>query len=239
MEPSDSIGPCQRFLVKFYGLHVRLLLNSLPLQESLLCSREGEPSSKQALLVCFTSAIGMLKQISEDFGPLKLLYFAQDSVHVMTAYAVIFLYKVTLTVEAPDVPLIFIQLLLSVPRSTREDLEAPTVLSTQEAAETFKDQCATQTTGCALQARFLQNVIEKYQHMKLQARITAEIAPQLIPTDTEAHKVRTCDAIPANAVMGIEYENEIGNYGFADNDVWEFIFADAGFRINDGVFMPS
>lgn len=38
----------------------------------------------------------MLELLSKEFGPLKLLYFAQDSVHVMTAYAVIFLFKVGL-----------------------------------------------------------------------------------------------------------------------------------------------
>lgn len=36
----------------------------------------------------------MLELISQEFGPLKLLYFAQDSVHVMTAYAATFLIKV-------------------------------------------------------------------------------------------------------------------------------------------------
>lgn len=31
----------------------------------------------------------------------------------------------------------------------------------------------------------------------------------------------------------------IGNYDFSDNDMWEKMFAEAGFRLNDGVFMPD
>jgi hypothetical protein len=37
----------------------------------------------------------MLEQISEEFGPFKQLYFVQDSIHVMVAYAAIFLVKVS------------------------------------------------------------------------------------------------------------------------------------------------
>lgn len=75
-------------------MHVRLLLNSCSLQDLPNQCKDGISPSKQALWLCFTSAVGMLELISQEFGPLKLLYFAQDSVHVMTAYAATFLIKV-------------------------------------------------------------------------------------------------------------------------------------------------
>ena len=31
----------------------------------------------------------------------------------------------------------------------------------------------------------------------------------------------------------------VGNYAFSDNEMWEKMFAEAGFRLNDGVFMPE
>jgi hypothetical protein len=36
----------------------------------------------------------MFKAIIEIVGPAQILYFAQDSIHVMTAYAGVFLIKV-------------------------------------------------------------------------------------------------------------------------------------------------
>jgi hypothetical protein len=90
----EEISPSHRFLVNFYGLHLRLLLNSYSLQASLANARGFSAISKPALWLCSTSAIGMLEQISDEFGPFKQLYFVQDSIHVMVAYAAIFLIKV-------------------------------------------------------------------------------------------------------------------------------------------------
>lgn len=88
------VAPPQQFLVNFYGLHLRLLLNSYTLQQSLKAAKKGSTVSKSALWQCSSSAIGMLENITKVIGPLKQLYFVQDSVHVMTAYAAIFLIKV-------------------------------------------------------------------------------------------------------------------------------------------------
>lgn len=92
--PVDDVAPCHRFLVNFYGLHLRLLLNSYSLQTSLANATKPSSISKSALWLCSSSAIGMLEQISDKFGPFKQLYFVQDSIHVMVAYAAIFLIKV-------------------------------------------------------------------------------------------------------------------------------------------------
>lgn len=88
------MAPCHRFLAKFYGLHLRLLLNSYSLQASLANLGNGVSISMSALWNCLSSAIGMLEKISLEFGPYKQLYFVQDSIHVMVAYATIFLIKV-------------------------------------------------------------------------------------------------------------------------------------------------
>lgn len=98
MASADSsvggVEKCQKFLAHFYGLHLRLLFNSYALQHSLNGFKTGLQISKPALWLCTSSAMGMLDQISREFGPLKQLYFVQDSIHCMTAYAAIFLIKV-------------------------------------------------------------------------------------------------------------------------------------------------
>lgn len=57
-------------------------------------SKADSQIAKFPLWLCSSSAIGMLEQVSQEFGPLKQLYFVQDSIHVMIAYAAIFLIKV-------------------------------------------------------------------------------------------------------------------------------------------------
>ncbi|KAH6692135.1 fungal-specific transcription factor-like protein [Leptodontidium sp. MPI-SDFR-AT-0119] len=229
----DDVSPCQHFLVRFYGLHVRLLLNSCSLQDLPNQCKDGISPSKQALWLCFTSAIGMLELISQEFGPLKLLYFAQDSVHVMTAYAATFLIK----------------LLLSIPGFLRADLEVLAINSIREASETFKDQCAAQKTGCAMQARFLSRVVDNYQTMKAQSTMpssrhnkdTAQEFPSASLDAGSSMTSRRNDPETTAMECGGQEEEQIGahseiigNYAFSDNEMWEKMFAEAGFRLNDG-----
>lgn len=88
-----NVEPCHLFLYRFYGLHTRLYINSLQLQIMLVC---GASAVKQALWLSYTSAMEMLQTIIDVLGPANLLYYAQDSIHVMTAYAAVFLIKVLL-----------------------------------------------------------------------------------------------------------------------------------------------
>ncbi|TGO36932.1 hypothetical protein BHYA_0111g00320 [Botrytis hyacinthi] len=150
---NDMVAPPQQFLVNFYGSHLRLLLNSYTLQQSLKAAKKGSAVLKSALWQCSSSAIGMLENISKVIGPLKQLYFVQDSVHVMTAYAAIFLIK----------------LLLSLPENLRTDLETQSLQAILLSSDTFSEQCATQMTGCAMQARFLKNLVGKYHRLKSHA----------------------------------------------------------------------
>lgn len=82
---------CHPFLTTFYGTHTLLLLFSLPLQSSL--SRRHTQIDMESLWISYSAALKMLQLVGDDSNR-SCLYFAQDSVHVMIAYAAVFLIKV-------------------------------------------------------------------------------------------------------------------------------------------------
>lgn len=82
---------CHPFLIRFYGTHLRLQLFSLPLQEILASPDADLSMNLEILWVAYSSAIEMLQLLSRYSSR---LYFAQDSIHVMTAYSAAFLIKV-------------------------------------------------------------------------------------------------------------------------------------------------
>ncbi|KUJ09972.1 uncharacterized protein LY89DRAFT_787655 [Mollisia scopiformis] len=61
-----------------------------------------------------------------------------------------------------------IKLLLSLPVYLGKQLEASSIEAIQKTASTFESQCASQTTGCALQARFLSNIALQFEKVKKQ-----------------------------------------------------------------------
>lgn len=88
-EASENVS--HRFMVSFYGKHLRLVLNSYRLQLSVL---GGGGVSKQALSFCHTSALEMLRLVVDKLGTGTLLLYCQDSVHAMIAYSVVVIVKV-------------------------------------------------------------------------------------------------------------------------------------------------
>ncbi|GJC90794.1 protein priB [Colletotrichum liriopes] len=84
---------CHPFLIQFYGTHLRLQLFSLPLQDILAQSNQNMSYHMEALWVSYSSALEMLHLICRHSS---WLYFAQDSVHVMTAYSAAFLIKASI-----------------------------------------------------------------------------------------------------------------------------------------------
>ncbi|CEL05501.1 hypothetical protein ASPCAL06619 [Aspergillus calidoustus] len=92
---STSTGStCHVFLIKFYGHHARLQLFSLPLHEKRIRTFGQVPVTDiKPFWLSFQNALAMLQLVSVSSS---LLYLAQDSVHVMVAYAAIFLIKVRL-----------------------------------------------------------------------------------------------------------------------------------------------
>ena len=82
---------CHAFLVRFYRAHLRLQLFSLPLQDTLFGEYTETSLNIGILWTAYSSAMNMLDLIVKY--PTQL-YFAQDSIHVMTAYSAAFLVKV-------------------------------------------------------------------------------------------------------------------------------------------------
>ncbi|EME81276.1 uncharacterized protein MYCFIDRAFT_140249 [Pseudocercospora fijiensis CIRAD86] len=83
--------PRHQFLVQYYADHTLLMLYSGPLQASL--SSKTGPLDLEPFWVSYNAAIGILRLVSsrEVAG---FVYFVQDSMHVMLAYAAVFLIKV-------------------------------------------------------------------------------------------------------------------------------------------------
>lgn len=84
---------CHKFLIRFYGTHFRLQLFSLPLQDVLSSEYSDSALHLDIIWAAFTGAMDMLKLTTRHSAQ---LYFAQDSIHVMTAYSAAFLVKVYL-----------------------------------------------------------------------------------------------------------------------------------------------
>ncbi|KAI5296669.1 hypothetical protein KEM52_002076 [Ascosphaera acerosa] len=132
-----------RFIIHFYGAHLRLLVNSYRLQLSIV---GGVGIAKQALWVCYLSALSMLRLVIDRLGVGSHLFYCQDSIHVMIAYATVMLIKI----------------LLSLPGELPADSESQILDVIREASEAFSRQKPAGDTSCFYQQRFLANVVDHY-----------------------------------------------------------------------------
>ncbi|EAU37376.1 predicted protein [Aspergillus terreus NIH2624] len=83
-------GTCHAFLIRLYCAHLHLQLFSIPLQETGIPRADGV-RDMTPFWVSYENAATMLALVTE-YAP--FLYLVQDSIHVMTAYAAVFLVKV-------------------------------------------------------------------------------------------------------------------------------------------------
>lgn len=90
LDDLEPVPRCHAFMIRFYGFHLRLQLFSTPLQETGIQNVDRIYDLKPFWL-SYQSALAMLDLVAESSA---LLYLVQDSIHVMTAYAAIFLIKV-------------------------------------------------------------------------------------------------------------------------------------------------
>ena len=112
-----------------------------------------------------------------------------------------------------------------------------------------------------MQARFLTKVVDNYQATKTQSSISPRQHNKQTQQDSVSHNTNSASQNSLNHTSqtpsSTDHENTamesgnkeeeqlsdqsqvIGSYAFSDNDMWEKMFAEAGFRLNDGVFMPE
>ncbi|EFX05349.1 hypothetical protein CMQ_3418 [Grosmannia clavigera kw1407] len=200
-------------------------------------------SNLEILWVSYSSAMNMLNLVCR-FAP--RLYFAQDSVHIMTAYSAAFLVK----------------LLLSAPESIVAEIENKTVAAICASGQAFSQQAAPDGSSCALQAKFLEKVLSNFKEKRGEQPSMREMDSITVPLqqpernksgDTASESYRQAQQ-PLSA-QGIALETEERSTFLtgtvhdgldlyqteleaapSDYFEWADLCANAGFSIQDGVF---
>ena len=112
-----------------------------------------------------------------------------------------------------------------------------------------------------MQARFLSKLVESYHTMKTQSALSVSQSQteshKQIPLASASETTTTArrdtkntskvlfrrDSETMTLESGVEEEIrmplDMGSHAFCDTEMWEKMFAEAGFRLNDGVFMPE
>lgn len=225
---------CHKFLIRFYGTHFRLQLFSLPLQDVLSSEFSDSSLHLDIIWAAFTGAMDMLKLISRHSGQ---LYFAQDSIHVMTAYSAAFLVK----------------LLLSAPETVVQEIEATTVDVIRTAAQAFSQQATAPGTSCELQARFLHNIAIKLSQRRRTEHPTpiakfsnSDRHPSLDQTDMNPTRLpflplEVSQAMPQSLDQPLPevfiFQHTDLDPLFTDDGAWADILSSAAFNTQNGVLL--
>lgn len=134
------------------------------------------------------------------------------------------------------------------------------------AADMFSHHAAPQNSGCGLQAKFLQNVVRVFRKaQELRPGRSTQHPNQQGPGRCEQDERNRDEVVATSGSNGDalnsinetgstfslpetlghdislgEYDNTFGiqDFAFADDNIWASLFADAGFNINEGVFLP-
>ncbi|KAL4940478.1 fungal-specific transcription factor domain-containing protein [Aspergillus oleicola] len=251
---------CHAFLIRLYGAHARLQLFSIPLQKGHI-RNVTEAHDFKPFWLSYQSALDMLHLVAESSS---LLYLVQDSIHVMTAYAAIFLIK----------------LLLSSKHDIVREIEPTATQAIKDAGDTFARLSAPASSSCTFQVRFLENILLEYYRIRRNGLETPRRQPsipqeQRTPqtrhrwqypniADLDEHSrhlpgqadisrpsprgmcaSRTSDVPEIYYGHHVSQEQEEVDYshrelGFlcdnGDEALWDEMFANAGFSIQEGVF---
>ncbi|KAF5978891.1 hypothetical protein FCOIX_5602 [Fusarium coicis] len=193
---------CHEFLIRFYGTHLRLQLHTLPLHGILVSDKLNINHHIDTVWVAYSSALNMLQLISR-FS--EHVCFAQDSIHVMTAYSAAFLVKITLVFSD------FIS----------GQLESTCIEAIQQAAHVFSNQSGCLSSSCTLQASFLQKVAAKLLDNQTRHKISQEGEP----TGRAEPISQTVDELDINEGSGADSEaQENLDFPFECDDMWAEMF---------------
>lgn len=238
---------CHTFLIPFYGSYARLLLFTSALRASMRLRDIVTSVDTEAIWNSCSSALDMLKLVSEPPAS-QSVYFAQDSVHVMIAYATVFLIKVhTSRHHYETILLTRKQLLVSAPTYIQDEMELPALDSIRNTAEIFATLRAPNDTSCSLQAAFLHNALTEYEIVKerrtpLRSEIPAAPADIAISQSAHPHAqtVQGSDFALVRDHQALSFTSgdaSTFDLGFTNDEAWALIFANAGFNVDQGAFV--
>ncbi|KAL5338026.1 hypothetical protein BJX70DRAFT_399119 [Aspergillus crustosus] len=248
--PAKDSQFCHAFLINFYTSHSRLQLSSFSLQA--VHNHNFGINNMKAFWLSYVSAVKMLQLVAESS---PLLYLAQDSIHVMTAYAAIFLIKLT----------------LSSPSIITLEFEKTVIGAIRRVAVTFAALSAPRTSSCSYQATFMENILSEFSRargalMTSAGQLAASPMPLENPHTLDDHRPLSQQKLsrqqesgslePYNASSISPAKRQPHHNGqgvraqdthpslpsddlrflFDDADTWADMFANAGFNIQEGVF---
>ncbi|KAJ4050763.1 hypothetical protein NW761_005560 [Fusarium oxysporum] len=221
---------CHEFLIRFYGTHLRLQLHTLPLHGILISGKSDINHHIDTVWVAYSSALNMLQVISR-FS--EHICYAQDSIHVMTAYSAAFLVKITL---------VFSDFITG-------QLESTCIEAIQHAAEVFSSQSGCISSSCTLQATFLAKVALKLVENQGRRKVceggesTAIIgpSPQIIDQDdmtgglgADSEGSSSSQRPPDLGSLDISFlAQESLDFPFDCDDMWAEMFGMAGMNPQD------
>ncbi|KAG7092200.1 hypothetical protein E1B28_008568 [Marasmius oreades] len=133
--------------LSLFRLYIRIFTNSFGVKDIFATNRNNLSACVQALSICYTSAIDVLKILSKDFKSMSILRYGQDTVTMMSAYAAVFLLNnLRNPVTGPQLPGDAAHQIHSVITKTADAFEEASAMS---------PACS----SAAYHARFLRNLI--------------------------------------------------------------------------------
>ncbi|KAF4964600.1 hypothetical protein FSARC_7506 [Fusarium sarcochroum] len=247
---SEQYQGCHKFLIRFYGTHLRLQLHTLPLHGILTSDKSDITLHLDTIWVAYTSALNMLQLISQYSDQ---LYFAQDSIHVMTAYSAAFLVKASSIITnftETDLADPSSQILLSVPSLISTQVESNTIQAIQNAAQVFSNQSSSISSSCTLQARFLERVwikLVENQNKRDADRSNANTAGPLAASLMTANQDDISGGLRARSMFDAADQQAFDSvsseipflpqgsldFPFECEDMWAELFATVGLNTQD------
>ena len=129
-------------------------------------------------------------------------------------------------------------------------MELPALDSIRNTARIFETLRAPTGTSCALQAGFLQNVLVEYETIQ-ERRTSSRSHVPAAPVDlacahhaqTHAQTIQRPELGPAHDDQStFDFASEDASsfdMGFANDEAWALMFANAGFNIGQGAFLSA
>ena len=150
------------------------------------------------------------------------------------------------------------KILVSLPRHLQSDLESHSIQAILRTSNTFEKQCVTDSTGCAMQTRFLRNVVEKYRKLKQQSQSSGvtngdhhRAETRLLLSGPQFQTNMNTTPVPdltstthvvidkTELTQHTEQSAEFGAEMFAQKDMWEHLLSDPEFWTGEGIFMSE